>query len=88
MAEYYTTRPLVAPTSPAPNSDPSVTVSDFDKHRETLLSDDVEEGWKPELRRYLATMQRDIKKDTDIVEWWQVCYLFSKSYYITKINKS
>jgi len=79
MAEYYTTRPLVAPTSLAPNSDASVTVSDFDKHRKTLLSDDVEEGWKPELRCYLATMQRDMKKDADIVEWWQVCFLFSKT---------
>jgi hypothetical protein len=25
-----------------------------------------------ELRRYLGTMQRDVTKDTDIVEWWQV----------------
>ena len=43
-------------------------MSEFDKHRETLLSDDLEEGWASELRRYTGTMQRDVKKDTDIVE--------------------
>ena len=61
MVEYYSTRPPVAPTSLAFDSNPSVTVSDFEKHRESLLSDEVEEGWKPELRRYLETMQHDIK---------------------------
>jgi hypothetical protein len=78
MAEYYSTRPPIAPTPVTSDPDPSITVSDFDKHRETLLADDIEEGWVSELRRYLETMQRDIKKDTDIVEWWQVSsYLFS-----------
>jgi hypothetical protein len=79
MAEYYSTRPPIVPTPVASNSDPSVTVTDFDRHRDSLLSDDVEEGWKPELRRYLETKERDVKKDADIVEWWQVCYLFSKT---------
>jgi hypothetical protein len=77
MAEYYSTRPSIAAT-PATSLDPSITVSEFDKHRETLLSNDVEEGWVPELRRYLETIQRDIKKDADIVEWWQVSCSFSK----------
>jgi hypothetical protein len=79
MAEYYSTRLPVAPTSESIESDPSITVSDFDKHRELLLSDDVEDGWMPELRRYLETIQRDIKKDADIVEWWQVSYIFKFS---------
>lgn len=79
MAEYYSTRPPIAPTSLASNFDPSVTVTDFDRHRESLLSEDVEEGWRPELRRYLETKERDVKKDADIVEWWQVCYLFLKT---------
>ena len=49
-----------------------ITVTDFDKHRETLLSNDDrdEEGWESELRRYLGTVQRDIKKDVDVVKWW------------------
>jgi len=79
MAEYYSTRPVVAPTSLASDSDPTITVSEFDKHRESLLSNDVEEGWVPELRRYLETIQRDIKKDADIVKWWQVSFIFSKA---------
>ena len=47
-------------------------MSEFDKHCKTLLMGDAEEGWASELRRYLGTMQRDVKKDTDLVEWWQV----------------
>ena len=87
MAEYYSTRPQVVPTPVTSNPDPSITVSDFDRHREMLLSNDVEEGWVSELRRYLKTMHRDIKKDADIVEWWQVSsFLLSKSY-LTKTNK-
>ena len=88
MAEYYSTHPPVAPLVPVTSeSDPSITVSDFDRHHETLLSCDVEEGWKPELCCYLETMQGDIKKDADIVEWWQVSIIFQKSY-LTNINIS
>ena len=47
-------------------------VSEFDGHCETLLTANVEEGWAAELCRYLGTMQRDVTKNTDIVEWWQV----------------
>ena len=48
-------------------------MSEFDKHCKTLLSDDLEEGWASELGCYLNTIQWDVKKDMDIVEWWQVC---------------
>ena len=81
MAEYYDTRPSVVASNTTPDLDTSVTVSEFDKHRESLLSNEVEEGWVPELRRYLETMHRDIKKDVDIVEWWQVSAHFQKSYF-------
>lgn len=80
MAEYYRTRPSIAAT-PISVPDPSITVSEFDKHRESLLSNDVEEGWVAELRRYLENMQRDIKKDVDIVEWWQVSCSFQNFYF-------
>ena len=75
MVEYYSTRPPVAPLVTS-EYDPSVSVSEFDRHRETLLSNDVEEGWVPELCRYLETMHHDIKKDADIVKWWQVSFSF------------
>ena len=76
MAQYYRNRPSTTTTPSADNNvtaptDPP-TLSEFDKHRVTLLSADAEEGWASELRWYLGTMQRDVKKDTDIVEWWQV----------------
>ena len=49
-------------------------ISEFNKHHGTLLSDDTE-GWALELGHYLGTMQQDVKKDTDIVKWWQVSSL-------------
>jgi hypothetical protein len=79
MALYYKNRPSATlnPSSqaddPVCNSAPAL--SEFDIHRESLLSDDSEEGWASELRRYLGNMERDVKKDTDIVEWWQVSNL-------------
>lgn len=83
MSQYYDTRLTAAPNAsvnPAPGDAP--TLSEFDKHRETLLSDDAEDGWASELRRYLATMQRHVKKDTDIVEWWQVSIFNIKARYL------
>src|SRR5277367_2938164 len=59
--------------SSTPLEGPSTT-TDFDRHRETLLAEDATEGPASELRRYLATMQREVKKDTDIVQWWQVSF--------------
>lgn len=74
MAHYYSTRPCVitVPNVSDEGEAASEGTSEFDKYHETLLSDDAEEGWAPELRRYTKTMQRDVKKDTDIVKWWQV----------------
>jgi hypothetical protein len=59
MAEYYENRPTTAATNVPTNQGDAVlhAMSDFDKHRETLLSDDATEGWASELRRYLGTMQ-------------------------------
>lgn len=76
MAQYYNTRPRAIPlqnnpVTPDDDDDPSV-LSEFDKHRETLLTADAEEGWASELRRYIGTMQREVTKNTDLVEWWQV----------------
>ena len=76
MAEYYNNRPSVAPTSVTSNSEPSIALSEFDKHQESLLSNNIEEGWVAELRSYLETIHRDMKKDSDIVEWWQVRFFF------------
>jgi hypothetical protein len=52
-----------------------VYISEFDRQREALLSDDMDEGWASELRHYLNVVERDVKKDADLVEWWQVSNL-------------
>jgi hypothetical protein len=74
MAKYYNARPRATPnqrgtgTQDADDDD----ASEFDKHREMLLTADTIEGWVAELCRYLSTMQREVTKNTDLVEWWQV----------------
>lgn len=61
------------PTADNPPTGTSV-LSDFDRHRRELLhSEEANEGWQAELRRYLKDLPSDVTKDTDIVEWWQVC---------------
>jgi len=78
MVQYSRTRPSVVtgPLSEAGGGAAEVTnasnISEFDKHRETLLTGDAAEGWASELCRYLGTMQREVTKDMDVVEWWQV----------------
>ena len=74
MAEYYRNRPesTTVNVDTDDNGEVDAEMSNFDKHRRTLLMDDTDEGWASELRRYLGTMQRDVKKDMDLVQWWQV----------------
>ena len=70
----YNTRPPAIPIQRSTRTQDASDdeASEFDKHRETLLTADTEEGWAAELRRYTSTMQRDVTKNTDLVEWWQV----------------
>jgi hypothetical protein len=55
-----------------PNDDS--VLSEFDRHRLTLLANrKQDEGWLSEKRRYLKDLPTNVTKETDIVEWWQVC---------------
>jgi hypothetical protein len=78
MAQYYKNHPAhnTPNTGAGINSDDATKalpiLSEYDKHCESLLSDNAEEGWASELCRYLGTMHRDVKKDANLVEWWQV----------------
>jgi len=75
MANYYANRPTTTTPSvenPTALSVEAPVLTEFDKHRKSLLIADAEEGWAAELRRYLSTFQLDVEKDTDLVEWWQV----------------
>ena len=86
MHEYYKIHPTAVATSVASqdtrSSSNDQTVSEYDKHRNTLLTQDTHEGWASELRWYLGTMQWDVTKETDIVQWWQVCYLIAINHFL------
>ena len=87
MEKYWLNRPTAAVPAPATNSTMQLAVhlSDFDRHRQTLLMDKEEvEGWSAELHRYLKEMSANVSKETDIVEWWQVCHSISLNYYETR----
>src|SRR3979411_2758392 len=77
MAEYWKTHPSVIQVDAERSQNEKTglgvtrTLSDYDKYCETLLSNNAEEGWASELRRYLSMMQRDVTRETDVVEWWQ-----------------
>ena len=47
MAQYYNTRPRAIPVSRGTGTQDANDdeASEFDKHRETLLTADMEEGW-------------------------------------------
>jgi hypothetical protein len=78
MQEYWNSRPRAEPviaatpmnTTLAPSCVASI-LSDFDRHRLSLVAKDDEEGWPAELRRYLKEMPADVTKETDVVKWWQ-----------------
>ena len=55
MEKYWLNRPRAVVPAQATNSttQPAVRLSDFDRHRQTLLMvEEEEEGWAAELRRY------------------------------------
>ena len=52
--------------------------SKFDWHHRLLIQQLSEcydsSGWAAELRQYLSDLPVDVTKDTDIVQWWNVCH--------------
>ena len=80
MARYYGQCPPATPqqTNPADPTAEGCILSEYNKLRESLLTDDAVEGWASELCRYLWMMQREVTKETDLVKWWQVSYVPSR----------
>jgi hypothetical protein len=84
MKHYYKNQPTTASVaSPTPTGTKSTTnhpptndssiLSKFDRHRLAFRqSQEEDEEWQAELRRYLKELPSDVTKDTDAVEWWQV----------------
>ena len=48
-------------------------MAEFDRHRRTLITHDLEEDWNAELCRYLRDMPDNVTVKTDLVDWWSVC---------------
>lgn len=76
MAQYYENQ-LPAPSinkfagNPLSSMEAHVLL-EFNKHCKTLLAENAQEGWASELHCYLSTMERNMMKETDLIEWWQV----------------
>jgi hypothetical protein len=66
------TKPATKRNTTSPAAFDNSVLSEFDRHRLSLIEKEEEEGWPAELRRYLKDMPDDVTKNTDIVEWWQV----------------
>ncbi|KIL54327.1 hypothetical protein M378DRAFT_47482, partial [Amanita muscaria Koide BX008] len=82
MRLYWKSRPSaqrtdVQESSPAPfnnnddsDSDINDIMAEYERHRRTLISQDIDEDWNSELRRYLKGIPKNVNVDTDLVEWW------------------
>jgi len=87
MEKYWSNRLTAVVPAQATDSttQPAVRLSGFDQHRQNLVMvREEDEGWAAELRRYLKEMPADVSKETDIVEWWQVCHISLNRYYETQ----
>jgi hypothetical protein len=79
MEEYYQRRPgrLSPKVEDEEERKENSNISEYDQYRRTLVNKDDDEGWNSEYRRYLKDRPANVKKDTDIVRWWQVCLFYS-----------
>jgi len=60
--------------NPQESSGASNTIlPDFNHYCQSLITKDDDEGWASEKHCYLKEMPADVTKDTDVIEWWQVC---------------
>lgn len=85
VAEYWNNRPRATRANDS-NGSPSPTgslqegseslLSEYDRHRLMLISEEVDEEWAAELRRYLKEVPADVTRETDIVKWWSVSYIY------------
>jgi hypothetical protein len=64
----------LSPVVTAGQTEDSIT-SDFNQHCLTLMSQEQDGGWEAEICQYLKDLLANVTKDTDIVEWWQVCFI-------------
>ena len=84
MEKYYSCRLRCSSTATVPENESSpdakTLLSEYDRYRQTLMDEEDDEGWASELQCYLKAHPVDVTKDTDIIQWWQVC-----SFLLTKV---
>jgi hypothetical protein len=76
MEMYFKRRPQRQAANPSTADNAGAEkalISEYDRYHQTLVEMDDDEGWASELRRYLKDRPADVSKETDIVQWWQVC---------------
>ncbi|KIL56313.1 hypothetical protein M378DRAFT_188579 [Amanita muscaria Koide BX008] len=62
--------PPADPTTPSSEPDCAESfLSEFDRHRQMLLTQGINEEWSLELRRYLQDIPV-VNRDADIIAWW------------------
>jgi len=63
-----------APDLPTPSSD--LILRDFHLHCQLLAqwSDICDEEWQSELHCYLKHVETNVLPETDVMQWWQVCW--------------
>ena len=83
MEEYYKRRPgcSSSTSSNTENGGPknNKTLSEYDQYCQSLVdNNDQDEGWNSEYWCYKKDRPADVKNNTDIVQWWQVCLFQSE----------
>ncbi|KAH9072194.1 hypothetical protein EDB83DRAFT_2516969 [Lactarius deliciosus] len=74
MEHYWKTQPreedtMTMTSSPPPDTHAQSFLSEYDHHRQSLLTLDHDDGWAAELHCYLKDIPANVTKETDIVEW-------------------
>jgi len=76
---------MAAPTTPGENYTLSKPSQQFAALHEKAIQakracGELEESWQTEVHRYLSTIEEDVNKDTNLIEWWGVsdrCRVYS-----------
>jgi hypothetical protein len=76
-SDIHISTPTLSPQKELNSDSDDDPMAEFDRHRRTLITQDREEDWNAELRRYLRDMPDNVTVKTDLIDWWSVCnFLF------------
>ena len=78
--------PPESPTTPAESDNQETLLSEFDRHRLTLLAQGGNKDWWLELWQYLQDVPPDATQLTDIIAWWLVRAFLAHFFDMVTIN--